>query len=87
MSLELGQIVISKCGHDKNDLFVIYSIEDEYVYLVDGNNRPLSKPKKKKIMHVQITNNIDYDLKDKFMAKSYVLDSDIKKSLIAYKSK
>lgn len=87
MSLDVGQIVISKCGHDKNDLFFVYYIIGEYAYLVDGNKRSLAKPKKKKIKHIQTINYIDYGLRDKFVAKTYVLDSDIRKSIIDYKNK
>ena len=43
----------SKAGHDKGKLYIIMKTEGEYVYLTDGRLRPLSKPKKKKRIHVQ----------------------------------
>ena len=49
----LGQIVFSKCGRDQGKPFVIVSIEDEYVYLVDGNLRKVDNPKLKKHKHIQ----------------------------------
>ena len=48
-----GAIVKSIAGHDKNNLFVIINVENEYVYLVDGKCRSLANPKKKKVKHVQ----------------------------------
>ena len=50
-----GQIVYSKCGRDKGQPFVIVSVKDDFVYLVNGGSRPLGKPKKKKGKHVQPT--------------------------------
>lgn len=52
-SVQPGIFARSKAGHDKGEVFVIISQEDEYVYLVDGKNRPLTKPKKKKMKHIQ----------------------------------
>ena len=51
-----GQFVLSKCGRDKGQLFVVLMVDGEYLYLVNGTSRPLSKPKKKKCKHVQPTN-------------------------------
>lgn len=49
----IGTIVKSIAGHDKNNLFVIINVENEYVYLVDGKCRTLSTPKRKKVKHLQ----------------------------------
>ena len=51
---EIGMLARSKAGHDKGHVYVIYNIEEAYVYLVDGNIRTLEHPKKKKKKHVQI---------------------------------
>lgn len=44
----------SKQGHDKGELFLIVKEEEPYVFLADGKNRKIEKPKKKKKKHVQI---------------------------------
>ena len=51
---EIGMLARSKAGHDKGHVYVIYNIEEAYVYLVDGAIRTIAKPKKKKKKHVQI---------------------------------
>lgn len=51
---EIGMLARSKAGHDKGHVYVIYNIEEAYVYLVDGAIRTISKPKKKKKKHVQL---------------------------------
>jgi len=54
----LGQIVYSKRGRDKGLAMIVITVENEYVYLVDGCLRLLKKPKKKKVKHVQVTHTI-----------------------------
>ena len=51
---EIGMLARSKAGHDKGHVYVIYNIEEAYVYLVDGTIRTIAKPKKKKKKHVQL---------------------------------
>jgi ribosomal protein L14E/L6E/L27E len=52
--VERGMLAKSKAGHDKGHLYVIYDVDETYVYLVDGEIRTIDKPKKKKQKHVQI---------------------------------
>ncbi|MFR8493082.1 MAG: KOW domain-containing RNA-binding protein [Mediterraneibacter gnavus] len=48
MQLEPGMLARSKAGHDKNCIYVIICVKDEYVYLADGQFRPVCRAKKKK---------------------------------------
>ena len=52
--VETGMLAKSKAGHDKGHLYVIYDVDETYVYLVDGEIRTIDKPKKKKRKHVQL---------------------------------
>lgn len=80
-----GQIVYSKSGRDKGRPFIIVDIQNEYLYLVDGDIRTLDKPKKKKMMHVQIVNYIIDDIRKKLDENLYLTDADIRAALKAYK--
>ena len=62
---KIGEFAKSKAGHDKEEIFIIINKEEEYVYLVDGKSRILDKPKKKKIKHIQVINQIDEELQRK----------------------
>lgn len=84
---EQGMLVKSKAGHDKDDLFVIIKVEDEYVYLVDGKFRTFQSPKKKKLKHVQHINYIDEDLAFKLRESKKVIDEEIKRAIKLYKVK
>ncbi len=53
-NLEIGMLAKSKAGHDKGHIYVIYKIEEAYVYLIDGRIRRMDNPKKKKKKHVQV---------------------------------
>lgn len=50
-----GDLVISLCGHDKDDLFIVLSKDDKYAIICDGKRRKAEKNKKKKIKHIQAT--------------------------------
>ena len=52
-TIEAGMLAKSKAGHDKGKVYVIYAIDESYVYLVDGSLRRMENPKKKKKKHVQ----------------------------------
>lgn len=59
-----GQLVKSKCGRDKDRIFIIKEIIDkDYVLLIDGDLRKLEKPKLKKIKHIKKINTAleDYE--------------------------
>ena len=53
-----GSLVYSRAGKDKGKLFLVLSMEGEYVYLLDGDTRKLINPKKKKLKHINKTNKV-----------------------------
>ena len=57
----IGMLAKSKAGHDAGHVYVIYNVDESYVYLIDGLLKTMSKPKKKRKKHVQIINQ-QYDL-------------------------
>jgi ribosomal protein L14E/L6E/L27E len=52
--MDVGTIVISTAGRDKGKKQVVVNI-DGYVYVADGKEHKLSKPKRKNIKHVKAT--------------------------------
>lgn len=85
MPLSIGQVVYSKSGRDKRRPFIITAADNEYVYLVDGDVRQFTKPKKKKIKHIQVTNDIILDIKQRIESNSYINDSVFKNALVGYR--
>lgn len=83
--LSIGQVVYSKCGRDKARPFIVLSLVDEqYVYIVDGSLRKLSRPKKKKRKHIQATKTISLEIQQKMLDESQLLDADVRNALEPY---
>ena len=62
--LKKGQICFSKAGHDKGGAFIILHSDDTYAYIADGKLRTLEKPKKKKRIHIQISNEVNSEIEN-----------------------
>ncbi len=75
MEIERGSLVYSRAGRDKGTLFLVISLENDFVYLTDGDTRKLSKPKKKRLKHINKTNTkIELDFEN-------ISDSAVRKAL------
>ncbi len=54
MSVKVGDVVISKKGHDKKKAFIVVSVLNEnYVLIADGKTRKLDSPKQKNVRHLE----------------------------------
>lgn len=49
-----GYFAFSLAGHDKGRVYYILNEDEFFVYLCDGNLKPLSAPKKKKKKHIRL---------------------------------
>ena len=50
----IGWMACSLAGHDRNKIYIIIEETDEYVWLSDGDIRPVEKPKRKRKKHIQV---------------------------------
>ncbi len=80
----IGKFATSKAGHDKKKLYIIINEDAEYVYLVDGDLRPLDRPKKKSKKHIQIINRVDENIQNKLELKQIIYNEDIKRAIKLY---
>ena len=87
MLLQAGQIVYSKAGRDHGTAFVVVATDGDYAYIVDGESRVLTRPKKKKSKHIQPTNYVDIGIAARLVSGAYVNDAEIVKLLKAYHSR
>ena len=51
---KLGDVVRSKNGRFKGEFFVVVALEGDYVSLVNGKQRKMDSPKKKKVKHLEL---------------------------------
>ena len=73
-----GQIVCSKKGRDKGYFLVVVGESENTVYVCDGKERPLERPKKKNVKHLSFTNTC-------LEAEGFRTNKSLKKSLAVYK--
>lgn len=79
--IEIGSIVTSTAGRDKGNYFIVVGIEENYVYIVDGNIRKIERPKKKKLKHIEVTNFINENIAERVNRNNKITNQDIKKVL------
>ncbi len=80
-SLSLGQLVRSKQGRDQGEFYLVYALEDGFIWLVDGRERPIEKPKKKNRRHLQHINKVAADLADMLTNGQPVTNEDIREAM------
>ncbi len=88
MDMKIGQVVRSKAGRDKGAFLAVYQIVDEqYVLLVDGDRRTLSRPKKKKVKHLARTNTVIPEMEEILEDPDERYNAFIKRTLKSFQEK
>ena len=82
----IGWLAASLAGHDKKKIYIIIEETDDTVVLVDGECRPLDKPKIKKKKHIQvIKKTMDEELSKKIRNGELYSNEQIKRAIKLYK--
>ncbi len=83
--LRVGAYVISKAGRDKLRPFVIIEVLDsDFVLIADGDLRKASKPKKKKLKHLNLTKLESKEIKDSLDRGEKISDVQLKKAIAEF---
>ena len=78
----MGQVAEAIAGRDINRKFIITCIIDEqYVYISDGNLRKVENPKKKKAKHLKGLKHVAEDIRLKLLSNHNVTNNEIRKYL------
>jgi ribosomal protein L14E/L6E/L27E len=78
----LGRIVVSKAGRDAGRRFVVVKvIDDLFVEVSDGDLRRVEKPKRKKIKHLHITDEVAEGLAEKLKSSGRITNAEVRKAL------
>ena len=80
-NLIISDVVLSTTGRDKGKIFFVIGIEDDMLLLVNGKDRTLDKPKRKKQKHVQKVLRIETRVAVKLQNGDKVLNSELRKEL------
>ena len=79
--ISIADVVRSTAGRDKDLCFYVIQEEQNYLYLVNGKDRPLDKPKRKKRKHVQKVLRSETRVADKLRAGDKVLNGELRRDL------
>lgn len=85
ISLAPGLVVCSKAGRDSGRYFIVLEIlSPEYVLIADGQKHRLAHPKKKKVKHLKLTEDVLESIGRKLTEKRQVFDSEVRSALRTY---
>ena len=82
----IADVVISTAGRDAGSMFYVIGTEDAYLLLVNGKDRTIEKPKRKKRKHASKVLRSETRVADKLRAGDKVLNSELRRDL-AYLSR
>ena len=77
----IADVVTPTAGRDAGHLFYVFQVEQEYLYLVNGKDRTLEKPKRKKRKHAQLVLRSETRVAAKLRAGDKVLNSELRRDL------
>jgi len=79
--LQIADVVSSVAGRDAGEWFYVIKTEDQYLYLVNGKDRTLDKPKRKKRKHAEKVLRSETRVAAKLRAGDKVLNSELRRDL------
>ncbi len=77
----IADVVEATAGRDAGKLFYVIEADDTYVTLVNGKDRSLEKPKRKKRKHARMVLRAQTRVADKLRNGDKVLNSEIRRDL------
>ena len=77
----ISDLVISTAGRDKDELFYVIAEEGEFLFLANGKDRPLDRPKRKKRKHIQTVLRSETRVAEKLRLGDKVLNSELRRDL------
>jgi ribosomal protein L14E/L6E/L27E len=82
--ISVGCVCLSAKGHDKGKAFLVFTVDGDYAYIVNGKDRKKQKPKKKKIKHLKFISAGDITLTEKLQKGEEVANEKIRKLLTSH---
>ena len=80
-TIATADVVSSTAGRDQGELFYVLETDDQFVTLVNGRNRPVEKPKRKKRKHVEQVLRSETRVAEKIRSGDKVLNGELRRDL------
>ena len=77
----ISDVVKATAGRDQGKLFYVISEDEQFLYLANGKDRSLDKPKRKKRKHVQKVLRSETRVVEKLIRGDKVLNSELRRDL------
>ena len=77
----VSDVVVSTAGRDQGRLYYVISTDELFLMLVNGKDRTLDKPKRKKLRHVQKVLRSETRVAAKLISGDKVLNSELRRDL------
>ena len=77
----VSDVVVSTAGRDQGRLYYVISTDELFLMLVNGKDRTLDKPKRKKRRHVQKVLRSETRVAAKLISGDKVLNSELRRDL------
>ena len=79
--ITISDVVVSTAGRDAGEWFYVISEDPVYLFLANGKDRPLDKPKRKKRKHVQKVLRSETRVAAKIKTGDKVLNGELRRDL------
>ena len=83
----IADVVVSTAGRDAGVLYYVISADDVYLTLVNGKDRSLEKPKRKKRKHANKVLRSETRVAEKLRTGDKVLNSELRRDLAYFRQK
>jgi len=80
-TFNVGDIVLSAAGRDSGKNYVVVEVEENFVYICDGDLHKADKPKKKKIKHVRHTGGASEYISAKLAEDAKVTNTELRRAI------
>ena len=80
-NISISDVVVSTAGRDQGRLYYVISTDELFLMLVNGKDRTLDKPKRKKLRHVQKVLRSETRVAAKLASGDKVLNSELRRDL------
>ena len=77
----IADVVVSTAGREQGKIFYVIQEDETYLYLVNGKDRTLDKPKRKKRRHVQKVLRSETRVAQKLASGDKVLNGELRRDL------
>ena len=84
--IQISDVVRATAGRETGKLFYVVDVDDVYLSLVNGKDRTLEQPKRKKLRHVEKVLRSETRVAEKLRLGDKVLNSELRRDL-AYLSR